>query len=91
MKDRKTARLRWSCRRGMRELDFWFKTYMDNAYPTASLEDKNSFEQLLKFHDQDLFDWLMGNTQPTDRNLLPIIDSIRLTASQANNMVSGGC
>lgn len=75
----------------MRELDFWFKTYMDNAYPTASLEDKNSFEQLLKFHDQDLFDWLMGNTQPTDRNLLPIIDSIRLTASQANNMVSGGC
>jgi antitoxin CptB len=85
MNDRTTARLRWSCRRGMRELDLWFNAYLENTYPLATRKDQQDFEQLLEFHDQDLFDWLMGNTQPTNKDLLPLIESIRLSANQPNN------
>ncbi len=77
MDERTVARLRWACRRGMLELDVWLLSYLDNSYPQATHKEKQDFEQLLDFHDQDLFDWLMGNTQPTDKNLLYIIDCIR--------------
>ena len=77
MDERISARLHWACRRGMLELDLWFNAYLDNRYPEASTKDQQDFEQLLEFQDQDLFDWLMGNTQPSDRKLLHIIDCVR--------------
>lgn len=77
MDDRTTARLRWACRRGMLELDLWLQSYLLGAYPRATREEQQAFEQILECHDQDLFDWLMGNTQPTDKKLLPVIDRIR--------------
>ena len=83
-----TSRLRWSCRRGMLELDLWLNGYLDNAYKDATEKDQHDFQTLLEYPDQDLFDWLMGNTQPTDKNLLHIIECIRSSTRQPDNEAS---
>lgn len=71
------ARLRWACRRGMRELDLWLHGYLETVYPDAPASEQRAFESILEFADQDLFDWLMGNTLPADKTLLPLIERIR--------------
>ena len=77
------SRLRWACRRGMRELDLWLQGYLDNGYTQASTQAQHDFTRLLDFPDQDLFDWLMGHTQPADASLLDILEQIRTATHQA--------
>lgn len=68
----------------MLELDIWLQSYLHNSYPNAPHEDQRKFEKLIEFNDQDLFDWLMGNTQPADKNLLPVIECIRASSHEYN-------
>ncbi|MEE9342675.1 MAG: succinate dehydrogenase assembly factor 2 [Gammaproteobacteria bacterium] len=75
------SRIRWACRRGIRELDLWFLGYLKNNYPTASENEKQTFEQLLQFPDQELFDWFMEKSQPVEKSLVEIIGVIRKSAN----------
>ena len=77
------SRLRWACRRGMRELDLCLQDYLDNNYAQASVQQQVDFARLLDYPDQDLFDWLMGHTQPADASLLGILEQIRTATRQA--------
>ena len=54
------GKLRWSCRRGTRELDVLVTYYLDHYYPEASLEEQKSFVRLLEFQDPELISWIMG-------------------------------
>lgn len=58
------AKLRWACRRGMLELDILLSRFLEEKYPTLSVEEKKIFEKLLTCQDPDLFNWLTGNVQP---------------------------
>ena len=57
------SRLRWRCRRGIREMDILFQRFMDDCYDTLSDEDKNTFEIFLNEPDLDILNWVMGRTE----------------------------
>jgi antitoxin CptB len=48
------AKLRWQCRRGTKELDLMLLDYLETRYPTASVEEKAHFVELLKLDDAEL-------------------------------------
>ncbi|MEE9320343.1 MAG: succinate dehydrogenase assembly factor 2 [Granulosicoccus sp.] len=49
------SRLRWRCRRGMRELDEMMLAYLDHHYRDATGSEQDAFEQLLTWQDPDLY------------------------------------
>ncbi|OGT59826.1 MAG: hypothetical protein A3F14_05880 [Gammaproteobacteria bacterium RIFCSPHIGHO2_12_FULL_43_28] len=71
------ARLKWACRRGMLELDVLLGNFLNGAYTDLSYEDKSLFIRLLDCSDPELFTCLMGQEEPNDKTLLPIINKIR--------------
>ena len=52
-------RLRWQCRRGMRELDDLLLHYLDDRYARAGGEEKAAFESLLALPDPELIGYLL--------------------------------
>ena len=70
-------RLRWRCRRGMRELDQLFGRYLDREWKQASGEDRGVFLQLLECEDDKLWRWFMGYEQCPDDALASLIQRIR--------------
>ena len=70
-------RLRWRCRRGMRELDQLFGRYLDRAWRQASETERGVFLRLLGTEDDKLWHWFMGYDVPTDAELARLVDRIR--------------
>ncbi len=58
------ARLRWRCRRGMRELDVLLTRYLERTLAGTSPAERAAFVQLLELPDPDLFGYLVGRTSP---------------------------
>ena len=48
--DEQIGKLRWRCRRGMKELDLLTLGYLEAYYPTASTEEQQAFAALLELH-----------------------------------------
>lgn len=71
------GRLRWRCRRGMRELDQLLDWYLDTRYSSASEEARMAFAELLEQPDPELWHWLQGHGAPIDARWQIIIDEIR--------------
>ena len=71
------ARLRWRCRRGMRELDVMLTRYLDRVWATASPAERDAFLQLVELQDPDLFGYLVGRTTPAEESQRAIIACIR--------------
>jgi len=44
------SRLRWLCRRGMKELDVVMQRYLENSYETATAAEQERFRELLQMH-----------------------------------------
>lgn len=74
------ARLRWRCRRGMRELDVMLTRYLDRVWATASPAERTAFVQLIELQDPELFGYLVGRTTPTEDPLRAVIATIRQLA-----------
>jgi antitoxin CptB len=70
-------RLRWRCRRGMRELDQLFGRYLDREWKQASEAERGVFLQLLDCEDDKLWRWFMGYEQCPDDALASLIQRIR--------------
>ena len=62
--DPHSSRLRWRCRRGMRELDVVLARYLEGDYPQANPHERRAFEALLELQDPDLLGALIGRTTP---------------------------
>jgi len=73
------GRLRWRCRRGMRELDLLVGGWLENYYASASSELQAGFRQLLESPDPELYAWLTGRYRPQDPVLARLVDVIRAT------------
>ena len=71
------ARLRWQCRRGMRELDLLLTDYLENGYSHSSEEQKQAFRELLGLPDPDLIGYLLGAQTPPDIALANVVSQIR--------------
>jgi antitoxin CptB len=70
-------RLRWRCRRGMRELDQLFGRYLDRVWLAASVDERATFERLLACEDDRLWRWFLGYEIAEDPDLHALVERIR--------------
>jgi antitoxin CptB len=75
--NKEIARLRWRCRRGTRELDQLLGGWLDDRYQQATPAAREGFARLLDHQDPDLWDWLLGQGAPGDKDEAAVIDEIR--------------
>jgi antitoxin CptB len=66
-------RLRWRCRRGMRELDQLMLRYLDTRWPIADDAERKLFLQLLDCEDDKLWRWFMGLERPEEQSIDAIV------------------
>ena len=76
------GKLRWRCRRGMRELDVLLTRYFDEEYRTAAPEQQAAFRRLLDIQDPTMHAYLLGREAPADAALAALI--ARITACTQN-------
>ncbi len=69
-------RLRWRCRRGMRELDVLMLRYLDHRWPHADAVERGQFERLLETEDDRLWRWMMRREVATDQDLAALVERI---------------
>jgi len=60
------GKLRWRCRRGMKELDLLTLGYLERYYPSAPVEDQQAFAELLELQDPLLMSYMVGRETPAD-------------------------
>ena len=70
-------RLRWRCRRGMRELDQLFGRYLDREWRQASQPQRDVFLDLLDMQDDKLWHLFMGHERSDVTQLQALVDHIR--------------
>lgn len=70
-------RLGWRVRRGTKELDIMFGTWLDERYDAADAARQAAFDALLDEQDPDLWDWVMGHAPVPRADWQAIIDEIR--------------
>ena len=70
-------RLRWRCRRGMRELDRLFERYLDREWRQSSPAQREVFLGLLEGEDDKLWHLFMGHERSDDAQLQALVDHIR--------------
>ena len=90
--DAGTARLRrlgWRSRRGLLELELVLAPFALGALGSLNSAELDAYEALLENDDLDLYDWLMGRTEPPAEHA-PIVASIGrfLTADAGSDGVA---
>ena len=70
-------RLRWKCRRGMRELDQMFDRYLNRAWRQSPTSEREVFLRLLQIEDDKLWHWFMGHEAASDTELDALVQRIR--------------
>ena len=70
------SRLRWRCRRGMRELDTLLLAYVNNRYSDAEPAEQKAFRRLLTTTDPDIITLLTGRAQSDDEQLSYVIECL---------------
>jgi antitoxin CptB len=71
------GRLRWRCRRGMKELDVLFERALHELLPQASPTERRTFEELLTLPDPLLAAWLIAGEAPSQPHLQEWVVRIR--------------
>ena len=74
-------RLRWQCRRGMRELDLMLLRFVEREYPGLDAGASAAFERLLGCPDALLLEWLLGRQIPSDKDVADVVRRIRCSAA----------
>jgi antitoxin CptB len=73
------AKLRWHCRRGMKELDNLLVRYLEQHYDAASEAEQAAFVELLALQDPQLLDYLFGRATPQDAALKDVLRKLSAT------------
>ena len=71
------AKLKWQCRRGMRELDVLLEEFLAQGYGSLSPAEQESFERLLDRPNEDLIAWFINGDNPEDEALAEIVRLVR--------------
>ncbi|CEK10603.1 FAD assembly factor SdhE [Legionella hackeliae] len=72
------AKFLWQCRRGMLELDLILARFANNYLEKLTDEQLDAFDKLLGCIDPELYSWLMGYETPNDKDLVEIVEFIKL-------------
>jgi antitoxin CptB len=76
------SRLRWLCRRGMKELDLVMSAYLERHYESAPGARQARFRDLLQMPDPDLYDLLLGRGESNDPELAALLQVLRKLSGQ---------
>lgn len=69
-------RLRWRCRRGLRELDVLLNGYLERLLVSSAAPERHAFGRLLEESDMELYDWLTGRCRAPDDGYAALIERI---------------
>jgi len=69
-------KLRWRCRRGMRELDVMLVNFLEREDTISSDESINTFQLFLDSSDMDLYSWLTRRSIPQDIRFKKIVEKM---------------
>lgn len=75
--DLELKRLRWKCRRGMKELDQLLLRWLEREHAAASDVQRGVFLSLLDTEDDRLWRWFLGHEVPADVETAALVDRIR--------------
>ena len=75
--DELIGKLRWRCRRGMKELDLLTLGYLERYYPEASAEEQQAFADLLELQDPQLMGYILGRGAPADAVTTRVVGVMR--------------
>lgn len=78
MSNPRHAKIKWQCRRGMLELDLVLNRFIENQLNALDESQLETFERLLSAQDPELYDWLMGQTLPSDPEIAAFVRFIHL-------------
>ena len=71
------SRLKWRCRRGMRELDVLLERFLERQYSVASSEIQLAFARLLSLPDPEIFALILGLQITENPELRDVIQRLR--------------
>lgn len=71
------GRLRWMCRRGMKELDVLLERWLAEHGSAATPEVLARFESLLQWQDPELVRYLIAGENHSDPDCAALLRSIR--------------
>lgn len=71
------GRLKWLCRRGVRELDVVLEAWLSTMFSAAPPERRIAFAELLAMSDPQLFDVLLGRSEVTDAVQREVVKELR--------------
>ncbi|MBJ6978128.1 succinate dehydrogenase assembly factor 2 [Luteimonas sp. MC1895] len=75
--DAELRRLRWRCRRGMRELDRLLERWLEQEWRASPTAERATFLRLLDSEDDRLWKWFLGHERPDDAELEALVGRIR--------------
>ena len=75
--DSTRGRLRWRCRRGMRELDQLLNRFLEVHYDGLAEVEKQAFAALLELPDPQLHGYLLGRDEATDPHQSRVLQRLR--------------
>lgn len=70
------GRLRWRCRRGMKELDVLLTRYLEKQYGAASPAAQAAFRELLEEPDPVIYAYFLGRVRPSSPILSAVVERI---------------
>ncbi len=70
------SKLKWKCRKGIRELDLLLTSYIDNIFHTLPKNEQLSFVEFLEKDTYDILDILMEK-KPYDHKFKSIVSSLK--------------
>jgi antitoxin CptB len=70
------SRLFWQCRRGSLELDTLLTRYLEQRYDFAPTTEQAAFSQLLSLEDQQIFQYLSGQSKPETVEITNLVTQI---------------
>jgi antitoxin CptB len=71
------ARLKWRSRRGLKELDLLLLPFVEQAYPSLTLHQRETLTEMLEASDPDLYTWLIGYSCPINYEWEKLCEVIR--------------
>jgi antitoxin CptB len=77
---RELGKLRWRCRRGMKELDLLLLRYVEEQYGEAPSAHQEAFRALLDAPDPVIYAYCLGGERPTSPLLSSVIQRITRSA-----------
>ncbi len=83
------GKLRWRCRRGIKELDVLLTRYADEQYRDAPAPDQEAFRGLLDVQDCLIYDYCFGQRRAPTAELSALIERITAGAADATGAGEG--